>query len=135
MPHQILAFLCKKPDLSTQQFIDYYEHKHLPLIVSLSGDTLPTTYKRRYTHRDATIDPDSETLFGAQLLPANGKTGIEYDVVVELVWPTKAASHAWFAQINKDGGGEKIRIDEEVFLDRSRTTAFVVEEHVTRDMR
>jgi len=49
--YKILAFLTKRADMSTDDSIGYYENHHVPLVVSLSGDTLPILYKRRYTRR------------------------------------------------------------------------------------
>lgn len=104
----------------------------MPLIISMSGETLPTTYKRRYTHRDETHQPNVTGSFGTRLIPSDGGPGVQYDVITELVFPSKEASDAWFLRVNLGENGEKVRDDEEVFLDRGRTTAFIVEEHVTR---
>lgn len=115
---RVIAFLVKQPHLSTDEFIDYYENKHVPLIVSLSGDTLPVIYKRRYLRKEP------EYLVHGQ--PAN------FDVITELVFPDREAQGAWTAQLGKEGRGERIVADEENFLVRSKTTAHVVEEYVTK---
>jgi hypothetical protein len=43
---KVFGFLTKKDGLGTQEFIDYYESKHVPLVCSLAP--VPTVYKRRY---------------------------------------------------------------------------------------
>jgi hypothetical protein len=131
MPYRILAFLCKKPSLSTSEFISYYETKHIPLIISLSGDTLPSTYKRRYTHRDKSLQPEAADSFGVMLPPADGGPDIDCDVITELVFDSLEARDAWIGRVNSEGNGERIRDDEERFLDRGRTRACVVEEFGT----
>lgn len=126
MPYRVLATIRKNSALSTQAFIDYYENKHVPLIISLSGDTLPSVYKRRYTHRELDI---KDSAFGTVIRSAADET-VDFDVVVELVFASQAAFATWGARINADGG-ERIAADEAVFLDRSSMKALVFEEFVT----
>jgi hypothetical protein len=42
----VFAFLAKRDEISMQEFIDYYENKHIPLILTLAP--APLVYKRRY---------------------------------------------------------------------------------------
>jgi hypothetical protein len=133
MPYRVLAFLSKKASLTTSEFISYYETKHIPLIVSLSGDTLPAIYKRRYTHRDEGLQPEVEGAFGVMLPPADGGAGIDCDAITELVFVSLEAAQAWMERMGRDGNAERVQEDEERFLDRGRTKACVVEEFVTRD--
>ena len=56
---------------------------------------------------------------------------INFDVVTELVFADRGAYQAWMAAVFKPGVAEQIVADEERFLDRSRTRAFVVEEFGT----
>jgi hypothetical protein len=51
--------------------------------------------------------------------------------MTELAFPDRAAFLAWMAQLSGPGVGEQVAVDEAKFLDRSRTRAYVVEEHVT----
>ena len=53
------------------------------------------------------------------------------DFVTELVFPDRAAYLAWGAAVGTGGPGEQVAADEARFLDRSRTRAYVIEEHVT----
>jgi hypothetical protein len=113
---KIMAFLTKKEDIATRAFIEYYENHHVPLIRSLAPT--PVGYRRNYLVR------------GDELNIEGG--GIDFDVVTELVFPDRAAYLAWGAQLSESGAGEPvISNDEQKFLDRSRTRAYVVEEHVT----
>ena len=108
---KVLAFLTKKDGLSTEDFVDYYENHHVPLILDLA--TAPLLYKRRYrgealTRADPTVD---------------------FDVVTELGFADRAGYRAWMAQLADAGG--RVAADEARFLDRSRTRAYVVEERPT----
>ena len=42
---RVLGFLSMKDGMEMQEFIDYYEHRHVPLICSLAPT--PIVYKRR----------------------------------------------------------------------------------------
>ena len=52
---------------------------------------------------------------------------IDFDVMTELVFPDRAGFVEWVERLSV----EAIGTDEERFLDRSRTRAYVIEEHVT----
>ena len=112
---KVFGFLTKRADMEMQEFIDYYENKHVPLICSLAP--VPILYKRRYLMR-------------SEKLTAGGDA-VDFDVMTELVFPDRAAFLAWMARLSGLGTGEQVAADEAKFLDRSRTKAYVVEEHVT----
>ena len=108
---KVFGFLSKREDIETQAFIDHYENNHVPLVLSLAPT--PPVYKRNYVVRDDEINKEDDT--------------IDFDVVTELVFPDRAALAAWREQLSV----EQIAADEQRFLDRSRTRAYVIEEHVT----
>jgi EthD domain len=112
---KLLAFLTKRDGMETQDFIDYYENKHVPLICSLAP--APIIYKRRY-------------LMPGEKLTNEGGV-VDFDVVTEQGFTDRAAFLAWMFQLAGPGVGEQVAADEARFLDRSRTRAYVVEEHVT----
>lgn len=83
----VFAFLTKKDGLRTQEFIDYYESNHVPLICSLAP--VPTVYKRRY-------------LVGERLTAEGGE--VDFDVMTELVFADRLAFEAWMAELAKTWG-------------------------------
>ena len=112
---KVLAFLTKREGIETKAFIDYYENRHVPLICSLAPT--PIVYKRRYLMR------------GEELTKEGG--AIDFDVVTELGFSDRSAFLAWMARLSGPGAGEQVAADEAKFLERSRTRAYVFEEHVT----
>jgi hypothetical protein len=108
---KVLSFLSKREDLDTQAFIDYYENNHVPLVLSLA-DT-PTVYKRSYLVRNDDFNREDDA--------------IDFDVVTELVFPDRDGFVAWIADLSVAAIGT----DEEKFLNRTQTRAYVIEEHVT----
>jgi len=112
---KVFGFLTRRDGIRLQDFIDYYENKHVPLICSLAP--APIVYKRRYLVR------------GEELTKEGG--AVDFDVMTELGFPDRDAFLAWMAQLSAPGVGERVAADEAKFLDRSRTRAYVVEEHMT----
>jgi uncharacterized protein (TIGR02118 family) len=108
---KVFAFLTKREDIETQAFIDHYENNHVPLVLGLAPT--PTVYKRNYLVRGDQFNREDET--------------IDFDVVTELVFPDRKAFVAWTEML----GVEQVGTDEQRFLDRSRTRAYVIQEHVT----
>jgi hypothetical protein len=112
---KVFAFLSKKDGMNMEEFIDYYETKHAPLVCRLART--PAVYKRRYITRDEEL-----TKNGGQ---------VDFDVVTELGFSDRAAFLAWMALLSGPGVGDQIAADEAKFLAPSRNRAYVVEEHVT----
>ena len=112
---KVIALLSKKPDLSRDEFIEYYETKHVPLIREL----LPKIQEYRRGFLD---------LNGA-IIPA-GMSAPDFDVITEFWFADRAAGENTLATY---GGpvGETIRQDEENFLDRSKMRFIVVDEYGT----
>jgi hypothetical protein len=109
---KVLAFLTKRKGLETQDLIDYYENHHVPLVLSLVSAT-PLVYKRNYLVRGDEFNREDEA--------------IDFDVITELVFSDRAGFVKWIEELSVD----EIAADEEQFLDRSRTRAYVIEERVT----
>jgi hypothetical protein len=108
---KVFAYLTKREDLTPEAFIDYYENHHLPLVLSLAP--APRVYKRNYLVRGDAVNLES---------PA-----IEFDVVTEIVWDDRAGFENWITRL----GVPAIAEDEARFLDRSKTKAYLIDEHVS----
>lgn len=104
---KVIALLAKKPGLSTNQLIEYYERRHVPFVISLAP--APVSYRRNYVV--------SDTAAG------------DFDIITELTFPDRAAYESWVAVMYAPGSG--VIEDEHNFLDRSRTRSLTVEEHIT----
>jgi EthD domain len=112
---KILAFLTKRQDLDAKAFLEHYETKHIPLIRSLAPP--PLVDKRNYLMRGDVLNQDDGS--------------IDFDVVTEFVIANREAYQVWAAAVFKPGASEQVVADEQRFLDRARTRAFVVEEFAT----
>jgi hypothetical protein len=112
---KLLAYLSKRNGMTMDEFVDYYENHHLPLILSLAPT--PMEYKRHYLQRGDSVNV--------------GEASIDFDVVTELQWTDRSAFYAWIGAVTGGAAGERVAADEERFLDRSRSRVCVVTDYVT----
>lgn len=100
---KLSIFLTRRADLTHEEFVEYWTHKHTPLIASVPDGAVPV---RRYV----------------QLLPSGdeipGIRSAYYDGVAELWVDDIADAARWFTS---DTYTTAIATDEENFIDRSRT--------------
>jgi uncharacterized protein (TIGR02118 family) len=98
---KVFGYLKRKPGLSPQEFADYYEHNHVPLV--LSKAFVPMVYKRNYIQRG-----DAFNIEGNE---------ISFDCMTELIFADRDDLSAWMARL----GVDEIARDEENFIDRAAT--------------
>ncbi|GAA4814362.1 EthD domain-containing protein [Tomitella cavernea] len=107
-----IALLTRRADLTRDEFIDYYETRHVPLITSL----LPQVrgYRRNFLDHDDRV-------------AAPGAPATDFDVVSEFVFDDRAAYEEMLAAYAVPETARRIAADEENFVDRSRTRMYVVD--------
>ena len=108
---KVFGYLTRKPGLSPQKFADYYEDNHVPLV--LSKASMPLVYKRNYIQRGDVFNIEGDE--------------ISFDCMTELVFAGRDDLLAWMTSL----GGDEIARDEENFIDRAKTRAYVVEERTS----
>ena len=114
-----IAFLRRKPGLTRAQFIDYYERRHAPLILSIAPQIC--AYRRNFLIEE-----------GAILAP--GAQRPDFDVVTELWYPSEAAFAAAMAAFTEAANAARIAADEEHLFDRGGTRFFRVEERSSAEL-
>ena len=112
---KILSYLVKRDGMAIEEFVEYYENHHVPLILSLAPS--PEVYKRHYLQRGDALNI--------------GEAGIDFDVGTEQVFADRAAFESWIDAVTAGDAGERVAADEARFLDRSRTRSCVVSDYVT----
>jgi len=111
--YTVFGYLTRKSGLTMDEFTDYYESRHVPLILSLAP--APLVYKRRYIAHEDTQQANQ----------------VDFDVMTEVGFSDQAAFSAWLSQLFSPQNGDRVAKDEEVFLDRAKTKAHVIHEHIT----
>jgi uncharacterized protein (TIGR02118 family) len=118
---KFVALLKKKDGMSREEFIDYYETKHVPLMSTL----LPPfkAYKRNYLIKDE--------MFVAGHTADASTTPPWFDVITEIWYESRKEYDAMGAMTEDPETGARIKRDEENFLDRGKITMFLVDERIS----
>jgi uncharacterized protein (TIGR02118 family) len=107
---KVSVFLTRRPDLTPEQFSQYWKEKHAPLVMSLD---VFKTHVRHYTQQHSLNNvPD-----GFPVVPYDGVAELWLDDLSSVM--TISGHHDYASIVAKD---------EENFLDRSETVMFVSSE-------
>ena len=90
--HKVFAYLTKREDITAEEFRDYYEKHHVPLVLSFAPT--PKVYKRNYLVRG-----DEHNL---------EDPSIDFDCVTELAWDDREGFVEWVTKL----GREEVAADE-----------------------
>lgn len=101
--YKILLFMKRRPDISVEQFRDYYESKHAPLAEKYSSGV--SRYIRRY------IDPQPH--------PETGEFTDAPDVITELWFDNEETYRGTLAYITTSLMPDEIIEDEKNLFDRT----------------
>jgi len=117
---KLMLLFTRKPEVSPEEFREYYETKHAPLSLKL----LPffKTYKRNYVRRDLSYDPGTE---------GSTNSGPDFDVATEITFETRADYDRMMQAFGDPEIMSQIIADEENFIDRSCLQMFFVDEEET----
>ncbi|KRB81468.1 hypothetical protein ASE00_15965 [Sphingomonas sp. Root710] len=113
---KLLCLLKRKAGMTAQEFRDYYEANHVPLVTRL----LPffTAYERNYRNPEHEFAPAHV---------GNQFTGPDFDVVTEISFASAEDYRRMLAALEDPAIGEPIRRDEENFLDRDSLALYMVD--------
>lgn len=110
---KLIALLTRKPGMSREAFIAYYETTHAPLILRLTP--MIQAYSRNF------IDWDGG-------FPAGNGGKTDFDCITEIRFASSADHAAALALWSRPDIAAAVAADEENVFDRSRTRMFTVEE-------
>lgn len=111
-----IALLKKRADISREEFIDYYENKHAPLVLSLLPGIVE--YRRSFVQADGA--------FAA----ADGSP-IDFDVVTEIWLPDREAHQRFLARAAEPEIARQLAEDESKMCDGAATRMVVADEHAS----
>ena len=116
---KLVMCLCRRPDMTREQFQDYWLNQHGPFFQQNAGEMRAKKYVQSHT---------IETPLNKEMINSRGMLP-EYDGVAE-VW---FESEADLMEAMSSPAGQKLSAalleDEGNFVDHSKSTAFLVREH------
>jgi hypothetical protein len=118
---KILLFLKKKPGMSRDAFIDYYENHHVPLILGYTGEHM-ALYKRSFIDWSDPLSAASAAFFGAD------KDDATFDVVTEVQCADRDTLMTMFGIAQQPDIAAAIAADEENLFDRAASKMVIVDE-------
>lgn len=108
-----VCLLTRKPGMSMEEFIDYYENKHAPLLVTMMPGI------RRYVRRF--VQPESGMAFGDLPRPS-------FDCLMEIWWDSREEFEAGMVALGEGDNFQRIYEDEEKIFASHDNPSFSVEE-------
>ncbi|PYH48741.1 EthD domain-containing protein [Aspergillus saccharolyticus JOP 1030-1] len=134
LPRYIFYFR-RKPGTTPQEFKEYYEQHHLPLLKEIAGDRFPLSHQRYYLVRDATpknpapsSDSDAADSTEVNYVPrvlSGAADDFPWDVYAELTFEDTQHLHAFLGRLGAQG--KRIAEDQENFMDCTRVYGAEVE--------
>lgn len=155
MSYRVLMYIYRKEGTSPEQFREYYETKHVPLIRRLAGDNFPTSHTRNYIgfvpHENSNPAPaptgtgGDERVRTAEKLMAGEAPAGEYipmvlqgepisfgwDVCTILECTNETHFRDFMAVLMDEDNAKALVEDEEVFMDRSKFEIVILGEKAT----
>lgn len=113
----VVGLVKKKAGLTDQQFRDYYEDNHAPLVVR----TLP--YIAGYTRRYVVREGERSSAYSHE-----GPPGLEFDAIAEMTFATPEDYQQMLAALEDPAIAAPLFEDEERFLDRDAMVINVMDE-------
>lgn len=131
MTYTVLLFVTRKATLTSEQFKDHWENKHIPLLKSLTGSLFPLHHTRRYFARIERQGFGGPANRDHPLLALRGNVQeFDYDAVAELTFQDEKAFHDFYKTIYDTEVAAKLAEDEEHFIDSAAFKSVVVGETI-----
>ncbi|ADP83332.1 EthD domain-containing protein [Pseudofrankia inefficax] len=109
---KIVALIKRRPDLTREQFRDYYEHRHAPLFHRVIPDEVATAIVHYVQNHAVTL--------------GRGSTDTLYDCVTEIGFVDRDQLAVWNRWYLGDDG-KVLRDDEENFMDKDKRIVIVAD--------
>ena len=107
---KVVTLLFKRPDLSAEEFRDYYESHHRFL-----GEKYLSPHALKYMRR-------------YPILAGDGAETPGFDVMMEVWFDNYYSMEAAMADMSTEAAQRELAEDEEQLFDRERTQSFIVDE-------
>jgi hypothetical protein len=122
---KMIALLTRRAGISTSQFIDHYENRHVPLIMKHLGKYF-SSYQRSYLNYAHPLSYVGGLGSDAPVAAAG------FDVLTEISFQSSLELEAMFQALASAAVASEIADDEARFLDRAKNQIIISDEqHVT----
>jgi len=134
MTYTVVLFITRNHALSSEEFRDYYEHKHLPLAHSLLTPCWPISFTRRYLARISRKGFGGPANPDRPLLMLRGHMNdLDCDCIAEMTFNSEADFQQFYKGVYAKENAALLARDEEKFLEAGMTKFVVVGETWSTD--
>ncbi len=125
MPHTIVSFETRKPELSPAEFEDYYDNVHVPVIQEAMGSSFPKSHARYYVKRQSD-DPNNanNTL---PLVLIGSIEDVDYDAIVIMTFENRQQFLDFQTKYGEPDIAAKIGASADKFIIQSKLRAIGLE--------
>jgi uncharacterized protein (TIGR02118 family) len=117
---KMIVLFKRKQDLTSEQFREHYETRHVPLAKKLFPYL--KDYKRNYIRHDLRHQRAGNEVTNAPL---------DFDAITEISFASKIDYDRMMREMAESAIRDQVVEDEKRFLDRSATVVFLVDEEAT----
>jgi hypothetical protein len=117
---KVILMMKKRPELSRQEFIDYYNNSHLPYVLSLLPGVPVSVHRRNFTIPDAG---------GSGTVERGAADNDRFDVITEVIYDAAEGSQEALKGFEDPEIRRKIQEDEDKFILPGSMRRYVVEVH------
>lgn len=125
MSFKLIMTMKKRADMSREDFISYYNTKHLPFMSTV----LQSTGEGKRVHRRNFVqldDPFLDIVGEGRAVTSNP----DFDAVTEVIFENREDAIAMFTAFFDSKNIERIKNDERNFVQLDSVKTYVVEEHM-----
>jgi hypothetical protein len=115
MPYGVIIHCSRKAGLGLEEFKDYYENKHVPLVKSLIGDLFPKSNVRHHIARQPATSEQPNAPFMLLGQPSDAS----WDAITVLTFEDEQHFKKCMEVFSEEEIAKKLRADEYKFIDRS----------------
>jgi hypothetical protein len=132
--YTVLLLVTRNHGLTSEEFRDHYEHKHIPLAHSLLAPSWPIDFKRRYLARisrkgfGGPANPDRPPL-----LLRGEMNELDCDCIAEMTFQSESRFQEFYKKIYAKENAAILAKDEERFLEQGKTRVIVIGETWSTD--
>jgi len=117
MTRGVLIFCVRKAGLRPDEFKEYYENKHIPLVKSLLEHQFPTSNTRHYITSGAIAQP---------IVIVGQPSDLPWDSITALTFADEEHFNKCMAIFQDEKAQRILAEDEEKFLDRASTKIVIL---------
>jgi hypothetical protein len=132
--YTVVLFVTRNNALTSEEFRDHYEHKHIPLAYSLLAPCWPTDFKRRYLARISRKGFGGPANPNRPPLMLRGEMNeLDCDCIAEMTFENEARFQEFYKKIYAKENAAVLAKDEERFLEKGTTRVIVIGETWSTD--